>query len=55
MFIRIPTVNPALSKKKLPVKEMEEKPAGVVGATFFGGNKQKEELFDPGRRSKCQC
>ena len=28
------------------MKEMEEKGAGVVGATFFGGNKQKEELYD---------
>jgi hypothetical protein len=26
--------------------EEEETPAGVVGAQFFGGNKQKEELFD---------
>ena len=28
------------------MKEIEEKGAGVVGATFFGGNKQKEELYD---------
>jgi hypothetical protein len=27
--------------------EDEDKPAGVVGAQFFGGNKQKVELFDP--------
>jgi hypothetical protein len=29
------------------LKERDEKPAGIVGAEFFGGNKQKEELFDP--------
>lgn len=34
-------------EEEAAMKEMEEKPAGVVGATFFGGNKQKEELFDP--------
>lgn len=25
----------------------EDKPAGIVGAEFFGGSKQKEEFFDP--------
>jgi len=25
----------------------EEAPAGIAGAEFFGGNKQKEELYDP--------
>jgi hypothetical protein len=27
--------------------QLEEKGADVVGADFFGGNKQKDELFDP--------
>jgi hypothetical protein len=27
--------------------EEEETPAGITGSEFFGGNKQKEELFDP--------
>jgi hypothetical protein len=27
--------------------EEEETPAGIAGSEFFGGNKQKEELFDP--------
>ena len=27
--------------------EDDEKPAGIVGAQFFGGNKQKEEFYDP--------
>ena len=32
-----------------PVQEDEEEdgPAGIGGSQFFGGNKQKEELFDP--------
>jgi len=25
----------------------DETPAGIGGAEFFGGNKQKEELYDP--------
>jgi len=27
--------------------DLDETPAGVGGAEFFGGNKQKEELYDP--------
>ena len=34
-------------EEEAAMKELEEKPAGVVGATFFGGNKQKEELIIP--------
>ena len=33
-------------EEEAAMKEMEEKGAGVIGATFFGGNKQKEELYD---------
>ncbi|KAI2502843.1 hypothetical protein MHU86_11590 [Fragilaria crotonensis] len=33
-------------EEEAAMKELEEKGAGVVGATFFGGNKQKEELYD---------
>jgi len=29
-----------------------EEPAGVVGAEFFGGNKQKEEFYDPVAEAK---
>ena len=34
-------------EEEAAISEMEEKGAGVVGAKFFGGNKQKEDLFDP--------
>ena len=30
----------------------EESPAGIGGAEFFGGNKQKEELYDPEAEAK---
>ena len=32
--------------------EDEEAPAGIGGAEFFGGNKQKEELYDPEAEAK---
>lgn len=31
----------------LQEEEEDETPAGIGGAEFFGGNKQKEELYDP--------
>lgn len=34
------------NKQETAVLEDEETPAGVGGAEFFGGNKQKEELYD---------
>ena len=36
------------SESELALVEQEsETPAGVAGADFFGGNRQKEELYDP--------
>lgn len=35
------------TQQQLLLQQDEEKPAQIEGAQFFGGNKQKEEFFDP--------
>lgn len=35
------------SRSKEAVVVEDDKPAGIEGAQFFGGNKQKEEFYDP--------
>jgi hypothetical protein len=43
---RLSSVLSAAAKKQSNVIEAEEAPAGIGGATFFGGSKQKDELFE---------
>lgn len=39
------------AEEETSILELEE-PAGIVGAEFFGGNKQKAEYFDPAEEAK---
>jgi hypothetical protein len=41
------TSSPAPAASTAVLWEDEDAPAGIVGAEFFGGSKQKEEFYDP--------